>query len=436
MLQGEFISHWFQRLEAQQLDWGLIRGLNPDTLQREGRDIDILVQPSCWREIIKLLPLEGFRILTFWYRYSCVSFTVTGFEDGPLIIDLLLGTRIKGIEFLDSNAILDRASGNKLHQIEPLDQALFSLLHNELLSGVRKARDSELIRIEFSTHTNEAKSRLSFRMQDDNASEIVDLITSEARDQAVIAACKRASIFAGQKFNPLMMLWCRSCHLASELRIRVTGDDLSAVIFLGPDGAGKSALCDLLADYLSDSYRSVTIKHYPIRFFGVMKAREHSGASSSPHELQPRGVLSSVVKAFVLFLECWLYWLNERQRSSRLLIFDRFFDDLTLDPLRYRLAKSGQVVAQLLLPFAPARTIWINVSAPVDVIQSRKQEVEPAETAGQLERYAGYLSKKTNAIEVSNRGELNDVAESMIKKVELVLCGIAKANMKKRSLVV
>jgi thymidylate kinase len=95
-----------------------------------------------------------------------------------------------------------------------------------------------------------------------------------------------------------------------------------------------------------------------------------------------------------------------------LVVFDRYYQDLLIDPLRYRY--SGPMwLAKLVSRFVPAPDLQFVVDAEDDVILSRKREVPPEELRRQREGYQQFTLGALGAIPVkTDRGIERTVEEA------------------------
>ena len=91
------------------------------------------------------------------------------------------------------------------------------------------------------------------------------------------------------------------------------------------------------------------------------------------------------LKLLYYFADYWLGWLLRvwpaKVRSS-LVVFDRHFEDILIDPRRYRFARAG-VFARLLGRFVPRPDLTVVLDAPPEVLLARKTELPPEELARQ-----------------------------------------------------
>lgn len=81
--------------------------------------------------------------------------------------------------------------------------------------------------------------------------------------------------------------------------------------------------------------------------------------------------------------------------QNNLIVFDRYYHDLLVDPRRYRYGGPMWLV-RWIGKLIPKPDLWVLLDAPPHVLQARKQEVTPQETARQREAYLDLANKLPN----------------------------------------
>ncbi len=159
------------------------------------------------------------------------------------------------------------------------------------------------------------------------------------------------------------------------------------VAIFGPDGIGKSTLIEQLIQHYQPAFWGVAYKHFRPR----MDSNIHGDGApvTNPHAERPRSGLASVAKIAYYFFDYWLgYLTNVRLLLSKgkFVIFDRYADDIKVDPIRYRYSGPRWLV-DLMCKGIPRPDLVIVLDAPASLIQSRKSEVNSSETERQLKEY-------------------------------------------------
>lgn len=181
------------------------------------------------------------------------------------------------------------------------------------------------------------------------------------------------------------------------------------VVFLGPDGSGKSTIVAKVRESLAPAFRHT--KSYHLRpFFGSRPAVE-GFPNRNPQGDSLRGTFSSIVKLGFWYLDFTLGNLIEvlpRKISSTLLFFDRYYFDILVDPQRYRYG-GPKKLARMLGKLIPQPDIVILLDAPVEVIQARKQEVSVEESTRQRDAYLKLLGELKHGYVIDASKSLDEV---------------------------
>jgi thymidylate kinase len=177
-------------------------------------------------------------------------------------------------------------------------------------------------------------------------------------------------------------LWQEVNRKISRIR-RPTG---LMVTLMGGDGAGKSTVLSRVEQHLAPAFRRT--RRYHLRpHFG--QASGDGAPVTSPHAKPRRGWLFSFAKLAVWWMDYTLGYLSDvfpRLVRSTLVLFDRYYYDLTVDSKRYRYG--GPLwLATLVGNFIPRPDLIILLDAPGEVLHARKQEIPLAETIRQQADY-------------------------------------------------
>ena len=184
------------------------------------------------------------------------------------------------------------------------------------------------------------------------------------------------------------------------------------VVFLGPDGCGKSTVLAQVEKSLGPVFRRT--KTYHLRpYFG--KAQNDCTPNLNPHNNTVRDIPSSLAKLALWWADFTIGYFADvfpRLVKSTLVLFDRYYHDLAIDPRRYRYGGSI-ALARLLHSLIPRPDLFILLDAPPEVIQTRKNEVSYEETEKQLDRYRAFIASVNNGHTIDASLPINLVVEQV-----------------------
>ena len=183
------------------------------------------------------------------------------------------------------------------------------------------------------------------------------------------------------------------------------------VVFLGADGSGKSSVIDQVEKTFSQVFRSTKRYHFRPHF-----GRNYNGLPvSEPHALPPRNTLFSISKLLFWLIDYFWGYSSDiflRLVRSNIVIFDRYYYDLLVDPKRYRYG-SFILLVRIISLFVPRPDLVILLDAPPEVLNRRKQEVEMAETIRQRSSYLALVNTMPYGHVVDSSKPIDEVVMSV-----------------------
>lgn len=188
-----------------------------------------------------------------------------------------------------------------------------------------------------------------------------------------------------------------------------------SLVFLGPDGCGKSSVIAAVSEQLVPAFRQVEYRHLR----PGLTPRKPGPPVTDPHAKASRGWAGSVLKLlhfWVSYLLGTLLWLYPRTVCSTGVIFDRYYQDILADPRRYRYA-AAPFFARSLGRLLPQPDLVFILDAPPDVLQARKQEVPLAESARQREAYRALASEFRRVVVIDAARPLAEVSADVLGHV-------------------
>ncbi len=159
------------------------------------------------------------------------------------------------------------------------------------------------------------------------------------------------------------------------------------VAILGPDGVGKSTVISGLIGALNLGFWG---RHrlFHWRPQALFSGRE-TGINTTPHAKTPRGAFLSMAYLTAFFLDHWfgyLFIVRPSLARSNFVLFDRYFHDVLVDPIRYRYG-GPKWFARFLSYLVPEPDLVVLLDADQQQIFSRKAELPPDEIERQRRTY-------------------------------------------------
>lgn len=143
------------------------------------------------------------------------------------------------------------------------------------------------------------------------------------------------------------------------------------ISFLGTDGSGKTTLIKKLIKKLKS--KKYLIKSHHLKPSLVKNKR--SKIVKFPHKQTPRSNILSFFKIIQWLLIYRFYFFGKFFYPKQVHLFDRYADDLLIDPIRYRF-KLNINLSKFLLSFFPRPDLWIILSGDPKEIWRRKKEID------------------------------------------------------------
>ncbi len=182
------------------------------------------------------------------------------------------------------------------------------------------------------------------------------------------------------------------------------------ISILGPDGCGKSTIIDAVKE-LDLPFRRIDYFHLKPT---LMRPKGDGKPVENPHSKPAYKGFLSYFKLFHFMAEYWSGFLIEifpLKFKNSLVIFDRYYDDIYIDPKRFRYGGSKSF-AKLMKLFIPKPHITFVLTATPEVIFARKQEVSFKELTRQIGEYQNI--RGTNIVHI----DVNDSIENTSLQVK------------------
>ncbi len=209
---------------------------------------------------------------------------------------------------------------------------------------------------------------------------------------------------------------------AAERAMRPTG---ICVTIVGPDGVGKSAVAAEL-ERRQGAYRGVDRLHLgpsvlppPGRILG-----RSPESTVQPHARIASSRFASAARVTYLWgdrVAGWLPRVAAPKRRTRLVILERGWDDLAVDPVRYRL-QGVRALVELLGRLGPRSDLTVLLVGPPPAVNARKEELSVSEIRTQLAEWRRRLAAaRTPTAVVDTTADVGEATTAVIDAIEEAL---------------
>jgi thymidylate kinase len=218
--------------------------------------------------------------------------------------------------------------------------------------------------------------------------------------------------------------WCQELFRKARRLFYPTG---LMVVFLGSDGSGKSTIITQVQNDLAPLFRRAKAYHLRPHFGRRMK---DDAPVVHPHAQPPRNFIASCLKLLLYFADYsigYCYAILPRKIRSTLILFDRYFFDVIVDPKRLRYG-GPRWIPVFLAKCIPSPDLIFYLDAPPEVLLSRKQEMPASEIERQRHAYLDLTHGLPNAYTIDVSKPLPEVIDS----VERIIVEFLESRVIKR----
>lgn len=185
------------------------------------------------------------------------------------------------------------------------------------------------------------------------------------------------------------------------------------VLIVGPDGTGKSTVADAL--HHRAEHLGVQVERVHWRRGGAVPKR-HRGPVDDPHGATPRGLIASLVKVAGVTVDFLVAAVGpwRKARSRGLLLVERGWPDMAVDPVRYRIDSRLAPIARLTAYLVPKADVAILLTGDPMLLHARKPELPLAELErqnGEWRSLAPRVAKKIVVVDTTNTSIEDTVAK-------------------------
>ena len=210
----------------------------------------------------------------------------------------------------------------------------------------------------------------------------------------------------------------RETRSKSFLRQRAdekTGGNGAFLVFLGPDGVGKTTLLQEVRQSLATGFAEQSLYRWRPGVFAKTPR-----AACLPHSKPLRSTRGSISYLFFTWIDFVAgHLLKTRRQMSRygLVIFDRYYHDIGVDPKRYRYNGPMGLVRWLGRTIPPGQVFFFVLDADEAAILSRKQQLPIDEIRRQRAAYREFARSTPNSVVINTDGSIANCRAQALRAI-------------------
>lgn len=396
--KAEFIHEVIHSLYESPYDWCIPSGYRQ--LPEVNSDIDIIVSVKPIK-VMKYL-VSHFKTLNItWrlvqFREGTNCFCIfAGLVDGKLdyvYLDLTQHFYFDGIKLIDGKLFLSRVQWYHDIPIPPHTIEFIYIFLKKILAQQLTQHHFNQLKILFDKDPDGCNALLCsyYKLKESQ------LINEAIKFKHYHVLQHNIKHFKNQLLhrNPINMVFKKYFLLAYKLYKRVRAKPGIEVICLGPDGSGKSTSIIWLEPEIKPllNIQKYHLRAFPPKIYGL------NNIKGNPHKNPPYSLGFSFIKLCSYSIFSWigrLFVTNKKKLRATLVLFDRSYHDIIVDPKRFRLNIPPCILIFVSNLF-PKPDFFLIFDAPTEVIQARKKEVPFEETDQQRRRYLLFKKQQRNA---------------------------------------
>lgn len=278
-------------------------------------------------------------------------------------------------------------------QTRPERMALYLLTKRAIKGGDVSPQALDVLRACFASASEDVWGDVQERFGPQARGQVAQLLAAESSTEAasVLAQLRKRADRRFRRRHPLRFMLSLAMSGLRKVR-RLAAPTGLFVVFVGPDGAGKSTVAGLLAARLDRAFRRTWRFHWRpglLPQLGRALRRDAPQPARDPPQTFEYGRAVSLAR----FLYYWMdfvagYWLTVHWQKARtaLVVAERYFPDVIVHPQRY-----GFDVPRALLRWArktvPSPDLLVLLEDNPAAIHARKAELSTDLIADQLLAY-------------------------------------------------
>lgn len=403
-----------------------------DTLPESVKtDIDIAIEPNGLEQMDKLLLMLSYRhemriiqkINHGYKKYAYVLSPIYITEPFRLQLDFYNDFGFKSIPCLLSfNDLIKGRKKYKTFFIPSLEVEFILILLRRIYKNDMDETYLEKLRRLYEFNNKECYDILKVFFKN-RSDEIVNIIlnTDLKQFREKVSKFKTHLILHSIYKSPWYSIYCFSSELVRYIR-RFVNPVGMMVVFLGPDGVGKSTIAKEVSDIVWGSFHG--IKHIywrPGLFlpFGRVKFWQSPeidlGINPRPHNRPKQSRIISLIRFFYYTLDFIIGYYPKiyfPMVKRKLVVMDRYYYDFLVDLQRYNF-NIPKWLPKIILPIIPKPDLTFYLYNKPQNIIKRKRELPLSEVERQIKAFSKIITQLPNAHPINTEGSIKDISSKI-----------------------
>lgn len=420
-ITGEHIARVLNHLNAN-VEYALLRNFEGLPYNNKSRDIDIIITHREFKqhksEIVKVLVEDGWKIFSYLNNGRLITYVCAKFVDGELAIvqwDFFIDTSVHGVELVSAREMVaSREFNGALYHVSKDYEFLDKYTYNRAVGAQYPVKYQATRDLVNGSEVVAAKLKRLFGSSDQSK------IDKRSSRSLILSA-----FWSNFIRNPFVAIFSFIASIMIYFWDFLRSGVAPTIAFTGADGAGKTTVISLIEKMLSPVYGKVTVYFHfrPLLIPNLGEAAHSAGLKKEvdreydkPHRGGKTGALSSFVRLCYYTLDYILgYWAKVKSHAkiTKVIIFDRYFSDVIVDSRRTSIYLPIKFLYAWGKFFVPKMRYNFLVTADVDIIRKRKQELD-CEGIERINKNMEYLATKRGYYLVMNNGTAEQGAEKIL----------------------
>jgi thymidylate kinase len=412
-----FLVDLFERFNVAGIRYCVLGGSGQLPFNAGGGDVDILVSPDSIGRAEELASeaacAHGGRCISH-YEVELRLFCFCGKDQEwwGVHVDLFPACAYRAVPFLDTEIVLHNAvASNRVKYAASEDAALYRCMKEVIFNGKPKKDYAEKAQGAYASKHHGIRAHLCKSLGEGLAELWCGALsgTKQPVEWSRLSKATRHVLVcrALRAHGPRLLLASKVINWSRRMR-RMLRPPGAMIAVLGTDGSGKSTLLHAIVPVLRNAlnheprYEHMRPNLFPSLAMLIGKSKPlDAGPHTHPHASSPSGFLGSSMRLAYYTIDYVAgYWFKvypAMVKRSTVWLFDRYFYDYHIDPIRARICLPDSII-RLFSLLVPRPDLILCLGADPEVIHQRKPELPVEEVRRQVEELKTFCRTNPRAV--------------------------------------